>query len=107
MLLLLQSSSADALGLHSCAHHDALPGAEQNDEHAHHHGAPSESSEPDAGCTCVGTCSVTSAAVIAVPEVFDAAPSVGTLAPARIAQALLPAPVPFLLPYGTAPPAAL
>ena len=65
VLALVLAGSADAYGLHRCVHHDALPGEAASAEapahggHGaqHDHDAPaSDSSEHDAGCTCVGDC---------------------------------------------------
>ena len=106
VLLLLQSSSADALGLHRCAHHDALPAGEAG--HTHDHGDEPAPDETGSGCTCVGTCSISTAAAVAGARssVAGVAPLTALL-PVPLAQAILPAAVPFFLPYSTAPPAAL
>src|SRR5688572_13457166 len=107
ILLLLASSSADALGLHRCEHHDQLPsaGTPQHDQHAGHT-APAEKTESH-GCTCLGTCSTTTAvAVPTVKHVIDVVATsfvVVTLPPVFVATE----PAAFLLPYSTAPPAAL
>jgi hypothetical protein len=107
VLLLLQGSSADALALHTCAHHDALPSS-QPAEHAHHHGESAPADEPDAGCTCIGECSITGAALVAAP-VTASVDVVSTAYPVSspAAERILPPAAPFSLPYSTAPPAAL
>ena len=106
ILLLVSSSSADALGVHRCAHHDQLPtpGAAQHD----HHDQSSEAENTDAHvCTCVGTCSTTSAAP--APSIRTVVDVVSTIFVAGAHPPVLLAmqPVAFLLPYSTAPPSAL
>jgi hypothetical protein len=107
--LLLGSSSADALALHRCAHHDALPGAPA-ESHSHHepHQAPASEDAPESGCTCIGTCATTgvalaprfgSAAVDVAPSTFRA--------PMAAPVFIQPLSAAFLLPYATAPPTAL
>lgn len=108
VLLLLLSSSADALGLHRCAHHDGLP--QEKQEQAAHHGHHGDSSDQQSseGCTCVGTCSLSGVAlaptaasphIVAVPTTLRAEVAAATLVRARVQ--------PHLLPYSTAPPASL
>lgn len=107
ILLLVSSSNADALGIHRCAHHDQLPSSDaaQHDHHDHS-SEPAENSDAH-GCTCVGTCSTTSAAP--APSIKTTVDVVSTTfvpvtqPPAQVA----PQPVAFLLPYSTAPPVAL
>jgi hypothetical protein len=110
VLLLLLSGSADALGLHRCAHHDALPvTSSEAAGHQHGHGGhDSEPTESDSGCSCVGACALTGAALMAAPG----APVVGVarhvyVVSLRAPALALPATTPFILPYSTAPPAAL
>jgi hypothetical protein len=109
VLLLLLSSSADALGLHRCAHHDALPPAAEPDAQPHHqhHSAPAEDDE-SAGCTCVGTCSLSGVALAprAVMADLAALPAISVLRihAAIHVRAMWQA---HRLPYSTAPPAAL
>ena len=106
VLLLLLSGSADALGLHRCAHHDALPSAEQTESGHHgHHSAPADDNEQSESCTCVGTCSVSSAVI--TPR---ANASIALLAPqrarAQVSEHNTPsaASAEHLLPWSTAPP---
>lgn len=108
-VLLLYCTSADALGLHRCAHHDALPGQTgQAGGHAHHHGQDSAPPEQDGGCTCVGTCSMGSAAISVAPHAVVFATTPPTLVAAAETPGFVPPAAPdFLLPFGTAPPAAL
>lgn len=121
-LLLLFTWTGDAVGMHPCPHHSAVPGAAGGHaaaapaEHAAHAAHGSTAAEHDrapaahgahGGCTCVGCCP----AGMALP-VF-AAPCCEAAAPAAAAAAVLldrgtglpdrfP---PFVLPYGLAPPA--
>ena len=106
VLLLLLSSSADALGLHRCAHHDALPSADQTESGHHgHHSAPAEDNEQSEGCTCVGTCLISSAAITPLADA-----SIALLACQR-PRGQAPehetpgaASAEYLLPWSTAPP---
>ena len=108
VLLLLLSSSADALGLHRCAHHDALPSAAQAETgHHDHHSAPADTDEPEhETCTCVGTCSVSTAVAAPLGSSVVLAPAlhgaIGQSPPPAVPQAQ---PAAHLLPYSTAPPA--
>jgi hypothetical protein len=106
VLLLLLSGSADALGLHRCAHHDALPSADQTESGHHgHHSAPADDKEQSESCTCVGTCSVSSAVITprASASIAPLAPArTGTLAPKRETASAKSAE--HLLPWSTAPP---
>jgi hypothetical protein len=108
VLLLLLSSSADALGLHRCAHHDGLPGARQEQAAHHGHHGDSSSHQDSQGCSCVGTCSLSSVALAparAATHVVAAPASTRVhVAAAALVRALWQ---PHLLPYSTAPPAAL
>lgn len=108
IMLLLLSGSADALGLHRCAHHDALPGAttDTNDHHGHEE-APAETDAP-AGCTCIGTCSTSGVAMAPTlaSSIVDA-PPVSFLTRATAPVFVAPLSAAFLLPYATAPPTAL
>jgi hypothetical protein len=106
VLLLLLSSSADALGLHRCAHHDALPSADQTESGHHgHHSAPADDKEQSESCTCVGTCSVSSAVIAPTANASIAviAPTrAGAEAPKRATPSAKSAE--YLLPWSTAPP---
>jgi len=108
VLLLLLSSSADALGWHRCAHHDGLPqaGPEQAAHHGHH---GDSSSQPDSqGCSCVGTCSLSSVALApAQPATHVVAAPATTRAHVAAATLVRTLWQPHLLPYSTAPPLAL
>lgn len=114
-LALVLAETADAYGLHRCAHHDALPGAAAEagtDGAAHHvgghdHDAPSSDAH-DAGCTCVGNCAGSSGA--AEPE----SAATAELGARLTAQAAQPHPsdapradhTPHFHPFAQAPPAA-
>jgi hypothetical protein len=107
VLMLLMSSSADALGLHRCAHHDALPSATETDAGHHgHHSAPADSDEQQSeSCTCVGTCSI-STAVLAPSANAAVAAEAPTRPSAQAPRRATPAAksAEHLLPYSTAPP---
>jgi hypothetical protein len=112
IMLLLWSSTADALALHRCAHHDALPSAQNADQadHHEHQGAPApgEDEQSSHGCTCVGTCATTTVAV--VPAVAAAVADVAgedVRSRSVASEAVAPATPDFLLPFATAPPASL
>jgi hypothetical protein len=131
--LLLFGWTGDALGQHACPHHSAVPGAAAHAPayvgghagHAGHHGqhsghgrddsapqvegdhGPASGGEhPHDACTCVGSCPSAAAGA------FPADPDAGLrVVPAWVRQARAgAAPVvpllllPFVLPYGQAPP---
>src|SRR5688572_11111565 len=102
--LLLASSSADALGLHRCDHHDALPGAPA-ESHGHHgHDEAPASEETSGGCTCIGTCSTTGVALVPAlrAHAVDVLPaSFRGIDPAR--SSMQPLSPEHLLPFATAP----
>jgi hypothetical protein len=106
MLLLLLSSNGDALGLHRCSHHDALPSAEQADSGHGHHSAPADTDEEQhESCTCVGTCSVSTAVLASRAAAIEIAPA--PTHPSAEAPAADEPRAQFgkhLLPYSTAPP---
>jgi hypothetical protein len=109
IMLLVLSSSGDALGLHRCPHHDALPSADEPaPAHSHHNNdsAPA-GEESSSACTCVGTCATVNTAVLAPAAtafVADVAPSTIVLH-SIIPASETPAAPQFLLPFSTAPPA--
>jgi hypothetical protein len=113
ILLLLSSSSADALALHRCSHHDALPSSDaHHDGHKEHEDAGAPEHEPASGgseshgCTCVGACVATSAAVVPSSSTSEGdvvtAAIVARVAPTAV---LAPAAPDHFLPFATAPPA--
>ena len=119
-LVLLLVGTADAYGLHRCAHHDALPGEAVpagGAEHAapgahadhgaaqapaaHDHGAPAN--EHDGGCTCVGDCSGPDAAPAAHEPPTAIAGRLSTLVAPAHGLAAIPQ-VAWLLPPINGPP---
>lgn len=124
-LLLLFAWTGDAVGLHPCPHHSAVPvagghvpaaavadhgghmGHGASAAAARHGAAPADHAEHGA-CTCVECCPAgVSLPVFAAPR-CDAAPALATTAAASPAarEAGLPDRFPpFVLPYGLAPPA--
>ena len=107
VILLLLSSGADAFGWHRCAHHDGAPPAAQGQGAHHGHGDGDEQQGAE-GCTCVGACALSGAALLPAAADVDV-----TTASARTQQRVTPAEQvretwqPHLLPYSTAPPASL
>lgn len=116
----------DAAGLHGCDQHDALP-THDTEQHGHHgaaeslpdagshHAAPvavqeglSHDGAHDGPCTCLGACGVGNlgSAVVAASHVVEAAWSAASTSEPALADELLPAPPPFLLPYAIGPPQA-
>ncbi|HEX6747160.1 MAG TPA: hypothetical protein VF092_07655 [Longimicrobium sp.] len=116
LVLFLFSWTGEALGMHGCPHHDAVPSAAQASHaaaHGGHHGAAQPSHDAQApehgdqhACTCQGTCP--SATGGALPTVADAAvrvaPEFVSKAPRQASGAITPRLVPFFLPYGQGPP---
>jgi hypothetical protein len=102
----------DALGLHACPVHDALPGSTTADGHEHegashasgHHQHGDTHEGQEGPCACVGMCldgaSVPSAPVF-IPT-FEA--SYSQVAPTAAAWVELPSSPAFLLPYSHGPP---
>lgn len=108
MLLLLQSTSGDALTRHRCAHHDALPAQTTSADHQHHHGDESTPEPESQGCTCVGACTITPVALAPAAQSGSAiAVRTSALSHARAPEFIAPESAEFLLPYSTAPPSAL
>ena len=113
LVLFLFTWTGEALGMHRCPHHDAVPAASHAAAHGGHHGAAQPSHDAQApehgdrhACTCQGTCP--SATGGALPTVADAAVRVApehvASAPRQDAGAITPRLVPFFLPYGQGPP---
>ncbi|HYH82875.1 MAG TPA: hypothetical protein VEX86_23985 [Longimicrobium sp.] len=113
LLFFLFTWTGEALGVHGCPHHDAVPAAAAAQaEHGHHgmqageHDAPAPEHGDSHACTCQGTCP----SVIggALPPVGDSwrrvAPAAVSQAAAPRAASIVPRLVPFFLPYGQAPP---
>lgn len=125
---LVLAGSADAYGLHKCAHHDLLPGQSSADpvhggaqaphdnaahgeisdaaavSHGHHPSAPGESH--DGACTCVGDCAGSAGALApeTAPETQLAeAPFVETTV-AHPSDSPRPTETPHFLPFAQAPP---
>jgi hypothetical protein len=110
---------SDAYGLHTCPHHDWLPGAESVADvppsHAHGgSGALTESEgatehdSHDGPCTCIGDCDATSSAVRLAPS------ATGKVFPAAVVVSVSTGPAvsaefedsPYRLPLPNAPPLA-
>ena len=105
-LAFLVSAPGDVLGGHPCPHHDALPGATAEHDHAQDGAAPAGDDDSASPCTCIGSCSVSSG---------DAAPVIDqrTSAPAQRADYAVERSAPdvprprdaaYLLPFPNAPP---
>ncbi|MDB4951814.1 MAG: hypothetical protein JWM27_4463 [Gemmatimonadetes bacterium] len=119
-LLFLLSWAGDSLGFHPCPHHDLLAaahaaGMEHGGTHAHaagHHDASSPAAPSHQGhdgpCTCLSyCCSAAPAMLSGVPAVQFAALLVHPHhAPAADAASARPRLLPYVLPYGQAPPSA-
>lgn len=115
--LFLFTWTGEALGMHACPHHDAVPGAMRLAHAAMAHGGGHHAAQPshDApapghgerhACTCQGTCpSATGGALPAHAQAsVRVAPAAIAAAPRHDAGAILPRLVPFFLPYGQGPP---
>jgi hypothetical protein len=110
------SAFSDAFGLHTCAHHDALPAVPAGDHHgatgagsAGHGGAPatarSDHHSPDEPCTCMGACDTS--AGIAHPSLragTQEQPAIALAVAARQPVTGRRRLSPYLLPWATAPP---
>jgi len=124
--LLLFSWTGDVLGQHACPHHSAVPGAAAHASgrdhgggpagHGAHHAPAAADHDHDSGslpggqhdaCTCLGACP--SAVATALPADSEAglrvAPDWVRAAPGDDHASVLPRLLPFVLPYGQAPPA--
>jgi hypothetical protein len=126
--LLLFTVTGEALGLHACPHHSyiegAAPGAPVPEAasghgahgaaHAEHPAAPATDAAGDPAehadhgtCTCLGGCPPLGAAVLPGAGGQAAVPVPGDVVRVRPgAERASAGPIPFVLPYGHAPPAA-
>lgn len=117
-LLLLFGWTGDAVGLHPCPHHSAVPApvASEHGGHAADHGDSAASARSDrtpadhrehGACTCVGNCPAGVALPVFAAPRCDAAAVQPTAAPSLADRGTgLPDRFPhFALPYGLAPPA--
>jgi hypothetical protein len=118
-LLVLFTWTGDAVGLHPCPHHSAVPAAaapEHGGGHAADHGAsaaaarhdPSSADHAEHGaCTCVGCCPAGVALPVFAAPCCDASPVLPASPPvsADPGTGLPDRFPPFFLPYGLAPPA--
>lgn len=111
-LLVLFAWTGDAVGLHPCPHHSALPTAADtadagaaDEDHGAHAPDPADHGEHGA-CTCVGCCPAGAAlpafaAALRETPILDGAPPSSLAGRATDLPARFP---PFVLPYGQAPP---
>jgi hypothetical protein len=108
------TATADALGLHDCPHHDAVPSAPSDTGHGAHgdHAVGEQDGESQHGehgpCTCVGTCQAggTLSALAVRGGAFQIASPVESVDRTfRADGAQLPPAPAFLLPYPLGPPA--
>ena len=114
-LVFLLSGAGELFGAHVCPQHDpivyqATHGEDDGQAAAHrHHEHPASSGESQDGhehCTCLGVCPTSAPAGVpaevslTVAETLDWVP----VAPAATVEVVLPAFIPYFLPYAQAPP---